>query len=438
MESKILEYPEKVLRSAVQDFERFWTSNGKFASYVAGTRVIPYVSKNLRKDFNGRLNRAGVNMCPLVVESFADRVPEVHGGGDVVPRLKTKYATAIDYVLSYGWCTLSRDSEGRLQVYKPGEVYISYDDDEVTALFAVFVKRESTTEGYRYTATVRDGSRAEVWSCERVSGGAIGSEEVLDWLPVVDESNDTELDVIDVGASVVGDGAKASRSVLDRMTDLQDALSYAFLALLSGTETYVRPIKQLTRYEPSIVQAPNGEFVEQPPTYDPRSNNIIGVKGEGEIKQLNAPDPGALEAVRKSWAESIAAVVGLPAYELVGTDSGASVASGTALNVLSRKRDSRSQRIGEAIAEGLNVLFSEGETSDELFTIGKIDDMTFSEKLADIPVMSELGLPKAEILRHLGYSEDRVESLLAEMDEERVMSATVANPVARVGLVDNG
>ena len=81
------------------------------------------------------------------------------------------------------------------------------------------------------------------------------------------------------------------------------------------------------------------------------------------------------------------------------------------------KRDMRSKSIGQSIADALNILAGWLD-DDEVYSVGNLDDQTFSEKLADAQIMQALSLPTQSILEHLGYSDQKVEELLAQIEDE--------------------
>lgn len=410
------ELPEEMLAivsKALGRFEAKAQTNLVYTKYVKGDLVNNLVSEALMKQFSAAIKRMGINMCPVVLSSFADRVPPIKG--DYFPRTRSKIDALKLGILTYQYMTVSVDIDGRLQVFKPGEVYVEYADDEITPTIAVFIvklKKGSMSTRDRYQVLLRDGQSAILLTVE-TDGGKFDVEDLA--VTIEEVGSDYDLKVIDVGANGVG-GIEFSAPTLEPVKPLQDAMNYSFIALVSGTEIYTNPLKQRTNYQPQMVQAADGTWQAQPIKIDPRRNNIIGVEGEGEIKQLNPIDPTALNNLRKSWGEAIATVSGLPPYEIVGSGGG-ETASGTALRLLSMKRDMRSKRIGQSIADALNIL-ADGVDDDDIYSLGTLDDQTFTEKLADAQIMQSLALPTQAILEHLGYSDQKIDELLGQIEED--------------------
>ena len=411
------ELPEElraIVSKALTRYETYSQENLTYSRYVRGDIANNLVSPALLKQFNASIKKMGINMCPIVLSSFADRVPPING--DYFPRVRSKIDALKLGILTYRSMTISVDEAGRLQVYKPGEVYVDYGDDEITPTLAVFIKKKPTGRSAsrdEYQVLMRDGSTAML-----LDVGTIGGRLTPDDLDtsIEEVGSDFDLKVIDVGANGVG-GVEFSAPVLEPVKPLQDALNYGFIALVAGTETYTNPLKQRTQYEPQMVMNPDGTWRNEAVKIDPRQNNIIGVEGQGEIKQLNQIDPTALNNLRKSWGETIATVAGLPPYEIVGSGVSDNV-SGSALRLLSMKRDMRSKKIGQAIADALNIL-ADGVDDDDIFSLGTLDDQTFTEKLADAQIMQALALPTQSILEHLGYSAQKIEELMTQIDDEK-------------------
>ena len=402
-----------IVSKALTQYEAKTQTNIQYTRYVKGDLSSHLVSPALAKQFNSGIKKMGINMCPIVLSSFADRVPPIHG--DYFPRVRSKIDTLTLGILTYSYMTVSVDSDGRLQVYKPGEVYVEYGDDEITPTIAVFVKKkqaEMSRSKDSYEVLMRDGGTALMMEVEAI-GGRLDTHELS--IKIEDAGVDFDLKVIDVGTNGVG-GAEFSPPILEPVKPLQDALNYSFISLVAGTETYTNPLKQRTQYEPQMVMAPDGTWKNEPVKIDPRQSSIIGVEGLGEIKQLSQIDPTALNSLRKSWGETIATVAGLPPYEIIGSGVSDNT-SGSALRLLSMKRDMRSRKIGQAIADALNIL-ADGLDDDDVFSLGTLDDQTFTEKLADAQIMQTLSLPTQAILEHLGYSAQRIEEMLGQMEED--------------------
>jgi len=403
-----------IVSTALTRYETYAHENVTYSRYVKGDVANHLVSPALMKQFTASIKKMGINMCPIVLSSFADRVPPIHG--DFFPRVRSKIDALKLGILTYSSMTVSVDEAGRLQVYKPGEVYVEYDDDEITPTLAVFIKKKSQTSlktREEYQVLLRDGSTAMLLDVGSISARLDPDE--LD-ISIEEVGSDFDLKVIDVGANGVG-GIEFSAPILEPVKPLQDALNYSFISLVAGTETYTNPLKQRTQYEPQMVMAPDGTWKNEPVKIDPRQHSIIGVEGLGEIKQLSQIDPTALNNLRKSWGETIATVAGLPPYEIVGSGVSDNV-SGSALRLLSMKRDMRSRKIGQAVADALNIL-ADGADDDDVFSLGTLDDQTFTEKLADAQIMQTLSLPTQAILEHLGYSAQKIEELMAQIEDDK-------------------
>lgn len=407
----------KALSTALTRYEKYSQQNATLKGYVDGAIANKLVSPHLQKQFTSAIKNMGMNMAPVVISSFADRVPPIQG--DYFPRVRSKIDALKAGIITYSFMTVSVDHEGYLQIYKPGEVYTEYARDEITPTLSVFVKKKPN-EGIatldEYTVLFRDGSTSLL--CHVSTANGVKPENLT--VHIEEVGADYELKVIDAGANGIG-GIDFAAPILEPVAPLQDALDYSFIALVAGTETYTNPLKQRTNFQPNPVQLPDGTWKLEPIKIDPRQNNIIGVEGEGEIKQLQAIDPTALNNLRKSWGEAIATVTGLPPYEIIGSGVSDNT-SGTALRLLSMKRDLRSRMIGQAIADALDVLAGSSDDG-ELFTVGTLDDQTFSEKLADAQIMQTLALPQRVILEHLGYSNEKIKELLNEI-EDRQADAT--------------
>lgn len=432
-----------------------WSGYRLRQQYYDGRHRLAFATDEFRSAFGTLFSAFALNLCPTVVDSVADRLqvvgfsaPAAEGGesgespaaeaiwadsrmdvqaGHVhVEALVKGSAYVIVWPDEGGWPTLYPQTAE--------EVVVRYDAGRPgRALYALKAWRADDGR-YRVTAYYPDRIERYVTRAK-----ADGIPEKPDTLAEIGPGDVPEgEDATPVVANPYGrvpvfhfaSNARVGsvgRSELDDVIPVQDGLNKSILDLLVAGEAQGLPQRWATGVESPI----------NPTTGDKerlmmRPGEIFTTGGDAaRLGQFEAADLRQLVEVKREFAADVARVSGTPLHTLLlSGDWPSGEALKTAEARLVRKCRDRIASFGPVWAEAMDFALGIAEQVPDagLRTQWESPETRVSEReQAETAIAKQAaGVPRRQTWREMGYSEEQIEQMEAEYEEERAKSAELA------------
>lgn len=391
----------------------------------AGRSPLAFLAPEAREALGGRLTHLSVGVPALLVDSITERLRVVGFDGadvwgtwnalDMPERAVLAHREALIQGTSYVW--LSR-LDGRLTASVESAHSMTAEADPLTGVVRRAIKRYD--DGDHTYAVLIEPDRITRYVAPRNAAAASGSYQVdatfdngLGYVPVVQFENRLR---------VAGEPDSEMRCVLS----LTEALTKVSVDMLVASEHTARPRRYATGIE--LIEDEEGN-VKSP--IDESDRMITVEDHEAKIGQLPGADLGGYQNAANLLLREISAVSGLPQHALgIGSDNPTSAdairASEAALTARAEARQAVFGRSWERVA-AMMVSIESGRPLDvDAPQVKWADPSTRSvaqDADATVKLYSAGLLSRGAALARLGYSEDEISAIRADVRAEALDAA---------------
>lgn len=417
----------------------------KYGDYYRGDHKLTFATDKFRDAFGGLLAAFADNLCKAVVNTLADRLQVIgfasetgeQVGADAwtvwqANRMDRRSGEAHIEALRCGdgyvivWPGV--DGAPRIHPQKASQITIEYDTEEPGAILKAAKAWRDNLKRWRLNLYYPD--RIEKYATAIPASTDVSSTytEPMPWsegafavlevpgeswpvpnpwgrVPVFHFANDA--DVGDLG-----------QSELESVIPLQDGLNKAVCDMMVAMEFVALPQRWATGLEVEIDDVtgrPKAPFV-------PGADRIWSVGApDTRFGQFEAANLGQFLAVQDSFRTEIARVSRTPMHHIVPTTFPSGEAMKTAEEPLVNKARDRAIAWGNVWEDAMAfALAIAGQPGVQLSCLWR--DPSPRNDLSSVQVQlgkKELGVSQAQGLRELGYSDEQIEQMDSEREEER-------------------
>jgi hypothetical protein len=400
-------------------------------NYYNGNHNMVFASEKFRTTFGNRFRSFADNLCPAVIDATADRlhVTGWKGNAETIARA-TELWKASRMARQAGELHLESlrsgdayllvwpDAQGvpRMYAHQASSCYVGYDE-ELPGVVRYAVK----------TWMVDDTARINIYYPDRVERYSVETKQgamPTDLRKLEPYSGDGSGPVVPNPWGVVpvfhfannGDLGEEGRSELAGVIALQDALNKSHADMLVAMEFHAMP----QRYRIGV-EAPIDPYTGKPiaPKQGP---GVIWDLGEGaQVGQFPQADFRTFLDAINSYRTEIARVSRTPAHllGLAGDNYPSGEALKTAERPLADKVRDRQTAFGDVWADAMNLALRMSGVNDRVEPEwAPAETISESERLSNAVLKEQVGVPRRQTLLDLGYTEEQVAEMLAELDAQ--------------------
>lgn len=435
-----------------------------YQDYYDGRHRVAFASERVKDAFGDLFRAFALNLCPLVVDSLADRLrivgwssPDVADGSAPEAqavwernRLPARHGRVHrdSLVLGDAYLHVWQDREGVARVYdeSPLELVARHDPERPGELLGAI---KAWREGKKVRVTAYYADRVERYITRQDTADL---PTKLDQLRPLDE-RDVEpgqdaRDVVTHGWGVVPvfhlannpghDGL--GRSELRDVIPVQDALNKTVADLLATGESHALPLRYLIGVETET--DPNSGRAK--PMFSERGTRVVTLPKGAQAGEWQSGDLRQIIEVKREFAADVARVSGIPMHKLLQVASG-DWPSGEALRVaestMVAKADDRVGDWGPTWADGvqLGVRMRSGARGElRSLWAPTATPATDLDVARTAQARQAAGIPRAQTWREMGYSETQIEEFSAAYAEEQRAAAEARAAQFDSGLLTGG
>lgn len=405
-----------------------------FRDYDRGNHELQFATQDFRAKYGSIVRSMRENLCPPVIQAFADRVSVEKWG--TVDDDDAAVTEGLDRMLgrvtretfrcgdAFGLVWPGRDGSPNGHFHRADTFVPHVDPDDSAVLdWAAKVWQDTTTKHGR--VNVYYGDRVERWgtSAPLIDGNQTDLPETANgWVRWTDDDGGDTIGHAYDAVPVCWFRREADEetgwgtSILTDVIPLQDGLNTLLAHMLVTGEAYARPFWYLLNFQPkrdnplavaaeyrdaladlqSVNEAPDGD------RFSPTRQQIFAHDGPGPFGQLQPPNLMHLVEVQDAMAQKVARVAGIPSYYL--SQASGDVPSGESLRILTARLTAgvhAFQRETAPVWRGFKQLMgmdpSAPAWSDAM-------PLSSSERLALASEEKALGMPPEVWLRTAGYN----------------------------------
>jgi hypothetical protein len=432
--------PKDDIAWAVECIDKMRDTYETCQAYYDGDQPLLFATEKFRNAFGTLFTEFSDNLCPTVVEALSDRLKVTGWDGDSAKQVQKFWDKwRLDRVQSqvhrtspmkgdaYVLVWPNKDNEPKFWPHEPDQVCVDYDDeDDPSVILKAGKVWQDDDEHFRCTLYYDDHVEKYRTIGPEKSGAA--PAKVYRWTTIGELDNPWER----VPMFHFGNGAEIGCMGVSRLKDVmpvQDALNKSVLDLLVAMEFVAMPQRYATGLQ---VEVDEDTGKPKSPPFTPGVDRIWTAAGDVKFGEFSQATLTQFVEVQNSLRLEMARISGTPPHFLSLEDR---MPSGEALKV----------------SEGR--LIKKIESSQTTFTPVWIEMMVFAasiesatidpDKITPIwapgsphnPLLDaetqlvkhQVGVSKKQNLRELGYSEEQIEQMQKD-NEEEAAAAMAAQP----------
>lgn len=414
-----------------------------YDSYYDGDHPLLFATEKFRNTFGNLFQAFADNLCPTVVDAVADRMVVTGFDGDQKNeaediwrenRLERNAGQVHQDAFKFGdsYVLVWPDKSGTPVVWpqSPLTCTVEYDDEEFGKILRAGKCWVNNQKYGRLTLYFPDRIlRFRTKRALRSEDGAAIPKNPNDWEPLPDGEStvtnpygETPLYHFANNAGVGQFGTSELRDVIK----LQDALNKSLCDMLVGMEFTAWPQRYATGLQIDV-DADTGKPINTP--FTPGADRIWTAAGDVKFGEFSAGNLEQYVKVQDSIRTEIARVSGTPLHYF---NLGGTPPTGEALKVsegrLVKKVEDRQVAFGDVWKDVLEMSARQrgvevNEEKDLLKIIWKLASPHNPLLDAEVQIVKQqIGVSTKQSLRELGYSEDKIDEMMKEKEEEAALA----------------
>lgn len=419
-----------------------WSENSEAyevcEAYFAGDHPLTFATEKFRNTFGTLFQKLRDNLCPAVVYAEADRLYVSGWDGDGAKEAtELAAATSLDRTIRSavknsvmqgdGYILVSEsDNESGVQFWEhtPQCIVVEYDDeDDPTKMVRAAKIWENSSGLGRLNLYYEDGVEKFQTNSKITSGmpekrtrwKKIGADD-YDYgrPPIFHFAHDADLG--DMGTSLLKD-----------VIPLQDCLNKSTCDMMVAGEFVAFPQRWATGLQIDIDE--DSGRPRNPP-FTPGVDRIWTAAGDVKFGQFTAGEMSQFVQVQQEMRKEIARVTGVPTHMLYLDEQWPTgEAMKTAEGRLVKRIEAQQQNYNSEAKAMMNLGLQIAGKGEKKKLVPVWANAAPHSPLLDAEtelVMQQVGVSKKESLRRLGFSDDKIEEMMTENEEEAQKKAELA------------
>lgn len=384
--------------------------------YYLGDQPLMYTHERLREVFQRATMNFVQNWCAVVIDTTADRMvlkgwdnpnKAINGSLDLFWKAQTLQTGSRqvhkDALITGNGFMMMDIVDGELRAFynSPSQVVVLYEDDDP------FKKRVGGKVFYEAST---DTTHLNLYYPDRIEKYVqAGKKASMDGMELVEEIPNSfgKIPIIHFRA----------QSELTNVIPLQDAINKTFSDMMVVAEFNAFPQRwMITNADISSLVASPSSIMRVPKGTSDEEDTSIGEFGTANLGMY-------LETIDK-LTNTIATISRTPKHYFSHT--GANI-SGEALTVMETPLTKKVKQLEETFDERWLELSRYVEDADDTVCVwDRIETEQIVTQSNAMKTMKDMGVPLVTILRKFGWGEDEIQQMLADMEEEKVKNADIA------------
>lgn len=405
-----------------------------YQNYYDGNHPLLFASEKFRNTFGNLFQAFADNLCPAVCDSISDRlVIEGWDGEDakkadklwkearLARSMKQVFANAVRHGDAYLLVWPNKDDKVQFWPHEAGQCFVDYDDEDLGRI-SKGSKMWSVGKRIRLNLYYPDVIERYV-TVRDVEGNAMPDKKEAWERFAPDEDNQWGVVPIFHFANSAGIGEYGT-SRLKNIIPIQNALNKSVCDMLVAMEFVAYPQRWATGLQ---VEVDEDSGKPKNPPFSPGVDRVWTAAGEVKFGEFSAADLRGFLEVQADFRAEIARVSGTPTHfmnleKTWPSGEALKVSEGRLIKTIQNEEEAHEVTVIDATTLGLRMNGDLSLDEDDVAELSVVwapasphNPLLDSETQL---VKQQVGLSVKRSLTELGYSDEDIERIMAEKEEE--------------------